>query len=113
MFLSAFERYSTVACAPASNLPSTFVLSSARNWTVFTSWSFVTRTDNSASPNRCDFPRQQLVIGRGLPGTCRRWGGRGVDQAAVVKQGTNSVIRNREVRNRIKYPQIQLDLSRS
>jgi hypothetical protein len=60
------------------------------------------------------YPRTFPKVRTHLPGVGRRgpaagWPVRGVDHAAIVKQATNSVIRNMEVRNRIKNPPTQLD----
>src|SRR6266581_8504077 len=104
MFLPASERYSTVACAPTASLPSTFVLPSTRNWTVFTPWSFRTCTENSRSPTEAICPDDDCLSGVGCQLTGADRAGSGVDQAAMVKQTRNRVARQSEVRNRIEFP---------
>src|SRR5947208_2293273 len=107
MFLPASERYSTVACAPTTSLPSTFVLPSTRNWTVFTSLSFVTCTENSASPTDAIGPDSDWLSGAGCRESAAVSAGSGVDHAAMVKQTRNRVARQSEVRNRIEFPPFQ------
>src|SRR5437879_4068855 len=108
MFLPASERYSTVACAPTTSLPSTFVLPSTRNWTVFTSLSFVTCTENSASPTDAIGPDSDWLSGAGCRESAAVWAGSGVDQAAMVKQTRNKVARQSEVRNRIEFSSLSI-----
>src|SRR5882762_4989642 len=113
MFLPASERYSTVACAPTTSLPSTCVLPSTRNWTVFTSLSFFTCTENSASPTDAIGPDSDWLSGAGCRESAAVWAGSGVDQAAMVKQTRNRVARQSEVRNRIEFPPFQFDRGHS
>src|SRR2546430_13060761 len=102
MFLPASERYSTVACAPTASLPSTFVLPSTRNWTVFTSLSFVTCTENSASPTDAIGPDSDWLSGAGCRESAAVSAGGGVDHAAKGKQTRNRVARERGGTERIK-----------
>src|SRR5260370_15950854 len=103
MFVPACERYWTVACAPTASLPSTFVLPSTRNWTVFTSLSFVTCTENSASPTDAIGPDSDWLSGAGCRESAAVWAGSGVDHAAMVEQTRNRVARRGEQRKIIEY----------
>jgi|SRR5882762_4892306 len=109
MFLPSSERYSTVTSAPTASLPSTFVLPSTRNWTVFTPWSFLTCTENSRSPTEALGPDNDCLSGVGCKLTAADWAGSGVDQAVMVKQTRNRVARQSEVRSGIAWNFLPFD----
>src|SRR6266566_829737 len=87
----ASERYSTVGFAPPGSL----------------SLSFVTCTENSASPTDAIGPDSDWLSGAGCRESAAVSAGSGVDHAAMVKQTRNRVARQSEVRNRIEFPPFQ------